>query len=348
MSSPTRTSDIGNVIAAVPALLGFEPRESVVVLAIHAGRVAAVVRVDAADCAVPEAVAPLARSVGRNVDRARAGRVVVVGFVPPAGTGPRRVQQFADALRDQGRPVDSWIAADGRYFGVDCSRPTCCPEDGTPIPAPGIDARDLAAADCRHRPGRTVVADGGAARRKRARRAGQRWWDRRDDDPAAWRLASLGWWHDAVEGRGITDATAGKVAAAMRDTRMRDAAIISLVPQSAGVACDVAAGRGDGGVPGAFARLIGEGGQQDRPSAATISGTWRACGALLAVATPPQHAPLVTICALAMWWDGDPQRADALLDDVLAAEPGYRLAALLKCVIATGAQPRWQRDEQAS
>ncbi|WP_346619095.1 DUF4192 domain-containing protein [Blastococcus montanus] len=148
-----RISDPGEVAAALPHLLGFHPRESVVLIGLggrSGGRVGLTVRADlprAGDAAVA------ARRLTRSLcsDRPTGALVVVVseapddpdldaapGGLPPGGTGlPHRglAHQLLLALDAAGVGVrDVLLVRRGRWWSYDCPYPCCAPSAGTPLP----------------------------------------------------------------------------------------------------------------------------------------------------------------------------------------------------------------------
>jgi hypothetical protein len=150
-----RISDPGEIAAALPSLLGFRPRESVVLVSLtgaSGGRVGLTVRSDLPD---PEHAAPAAALLTRSVcrDRPRGVLVAVVSEAPdvPAGDGgasglPHRgvVHELVVALARNDVPVrEALLVRAGRWWSYDCPRPCCAPEAGTPLPD-GVTALEAA------------------------------------------------------------------------------------------------------------------------------------------------------------------------------------------------------------
>ncbi|GAA3747043.1 DUF4192 domain-containing protein [Micromonospora maritima] len=120
----------GDLVAAVPYLLGFHPADSVVVVAVRGRRVVFAARGD-----LPEAgadPAPAARHLAEVVARQDADAATVVGYGPAARvTGT--VDAVGDALDSAGLIVlDALRVTDGRWWSYLCAEPACCPADGTP------------------------------------------------------------------------------------------------------------------------------------------------------------------------------------------------------------------------
>jgi hypothetical protein len=58
-------------------------------------------------------------------------------------------------------------------------------------------------------------------------------------------------------------------------------------------------------------------------------------------AAPPELSPgPLTVLAHVVWWQGDGALARTALDQALAVDPDYRLAALLERMVDVAARPR--------
>ncbi|MCZ7440705.1 DUF4192 domain-containing protein [Micromonospora sp. WMMC241] len=120
----------GDLVVAVPYLLGFHPADSVVVVAVRGRRVVFAARGD-----LPEPGAdpgPAARHLAQVVVRQDADAATVIGYGPAARvTGA--VDAVGEALDDAGLVVlDALRVTDGRWWSYLCGEPACCPADGTP------------------------------------------------------------------------------------------------------------------------------------------------------------------------------------------------------------------------
>ncbi|WP_129668395.1 DUF4192 domain-containing protein [Phytoactinopolyspora endophytica] len=162
LQSPTE------IVGAIPGLLGFHARESLVVVCLHgaAGRAGLAMRVDLPH---PDDAEAFAVEMASRIGRENADATVVVCYTEDADTGgelARRhlIDQVLDELflRDIG-----WEAAllvrGGRWWSYTCSKP-CCPSEGTPIPVmPGGDVYGLEAQRVLHGvavlPGREALAE---------------------------------------------------------------------------------------------------------------------------------------------------------------------------------------------
>ncbi len=342
----------GELIATIPVLLGFEPRESVVLVAIlEGGKLGVLLRVDRTDCLQPDVASPLVRGIVAHLARDGARSVVAVSFTDDA---VRLDCAATDALRPAllaaGIDVEGWAVVDGRYFSPGCAKYTCCPQNGTVVPT--AVARNRKLASVRMYPhgseaGRApTTRSPGEPSRRRAARAGDRWWAHRERDGATWRRDSFalwrGAWKAAARGDMPTDAHAGKLVAALQDRAVRDAVVVSLLPGRLATARGILAGSAPNQVSAALDVLLSPE-QGRRPTDSLVAVAWELCGRLTSLARQDQRAPTLTLQALIAWWDGDSVVCRDMLEGAQAAEPGYRLAGLLECTLLAGIQPGWKR-----
>ncbi|MEL7974725.1 DUF4192 family protein [Isoptericola sp. F-RaC21] len=133
-----------DLLAAVPYLLGFRPRECVVVVAVTAeGQIGLVARTALAEladgsgaggtagmAADVDAVARAASRVG-----ARLALVVLYTSAPP-GRARAHAAAVVGALDESLAPtvdVEAWLVGPQGYRGLDCVDPACCPPQGRPV-----------------------------------------------------------------------------------------------------------------------------------------------------------------------------------------------------------------------
>ncbi|MFE5308200.1 DUF4192 family protein [Isoptericola sp. NPDC056605] len=132
-----------DLLAAVPYLLGFRPRECVVVVAVTGeGRVGLVVRTGPADRGEASG-GDVAERWGRTdvVARAVAGvgarlaLVVLYTASPPDQARAREAAGVAALAESLGPAVDveAWLVGPDGYRGLDCVDPACCPARGRPV-----------------------------------------------------------------------------------------------------------------------------------------------------------------------------------------------------------------------
>lgn len=308
-----RVSDPGAVVAALPALLGFSPSESVVVVALDDdGRVALTVRTDLPTGPGP---APAAWDLAcRAVSADPAAVLLAVVSEAPDDSSPLPgapdevvaglphravVHDLVLALTDLDVPVrDVLLVRSGRWWSYDCTQPCCAPGAGTPLPG-GVSPVAVAAIAA----GAVIAPDRAALGARIARVPGP------DADvlaAAAGRVArpgadaDRGWSAvtDALElcrpGRAgaVPDAQVAAVVWALVDPALRDRAL--------------------GFALGA--------------DAAAAEALWTECTRR---APAPLDAAPATLLAVSAWLRGDGAMANVALERALASRPGYHLAELL-------------------
>src|ERR1700712_4518919 len=140
------TSD--DVLTAVPYLLGFHPRRSLVVIGLSGprSRVGVTMRIDLADMPPGEMARRAVNALRQDGDDQA---VVLVydpeqetagsgGGVPRPGAGLVPGEQVVAALRSALRRArislrDALRVSDGRWWSYLCHDPACCPPDGSPM-----------------------------------------------------------------------------------------------------------------------------------------------------------------------------------------------------------------------
>ncbi|MGY1771110.1 DUF4192 domain-containing protein [Blastococcus sp. SYSU D00813] len=308
-----RVSGTGAVVAALPALLGFSPRESVVVVALDDdGLVALTVRTDLPPGPDP---APTVRDLARRAVRGEpaAVLVVVVSEAPddatplPGAPGevvaglPHRavVHDLVLALTALYVPVhDVLLVRSGRWWSYDCAGPCCAPGAGTPLPG-GVSPVAVAAIAA----GAVIAPDRAALGARIARVPGP--------DPAV--LA-------AAAGR-VTAAAA----AADRGWSLLVEALELCRPGAAAAVPDP--------VLAAVVWALTDRDLRDRALGFALGADAAAAEVLWTECTRRAPAPLdaapATLLAVSAWLRGDGAMADIALERALASLPGYHLAGLL-------------------
>jgi hypothetical protein len=319
-----RVRDVGEIAAGLPHLLGFRPRESVVLLSLggkSGRRVGLTVR---ADIPPPEHNRELAAVLCRSLltDRPDGALVFVVSEEPDETVLGERglphhdlVWEMCRALSRLAVPVaDLVFVRNGRWWSYDCPDHCCAPGAGTPLPVgpTPLEVASIATG--------TVVA--GAREDLVARIAPPP-----DHDPAAmaaacarvgvglsadlldtgpepaalesWAAVMAGIARCRLGGLGLplTDDDVARIVWGLRDGEVRDLAL------------ELALGGGDPGLPAAAEQL------------------WTECTRR---APAPLDAAPATLLAISAWLRGDGAMANVALDRALGSAPGYGLAALLR------------------
>jgi hypothetical protein len=329
-----RVRDVGEIAAGLPHLLGFRPRESVVLLSlggVSGRRVGMTVR---ADIPPPEHNRSLAGVLSRSLrtDRPDGALVFVVSEAAddefPGDRGlPHHdlVWEMCRALSRLPVPVaDVVLVRDGRWWSYDCPDSCCAPGAGTPLPTVATELEVAA------------IATGSVVERARedlvARIAPPPAYDARAMAAACARIgvdvsaAVLDVGLEAVGAESwtvllsamarcrpgppadrLTDAEVARVVWGLRDVDVRDRAL------------ELALG-GD---------------------AAGTEQLWTECTRR---APGPLDAAPATLLAVSAWLRGDGAMANIALDRALESDPGYRLARLLRDALTACVTPRDLRD----
>jgi hypothetical protein len=316
----------GDVLGIVPAMLGFHPEESVVLLCLAGPRrqVRLTLRADLPD-------RPVASSARELVERAaEAGAEAIVAVIyseaPAVGVGPlglphrRLARHLGRACSACGLEVlDVLMVGRGRWWSFRCEEPSCCPPEGTELPTdPTPDVlryqaesvargsrvwprrADLVASVAPPDPARSAVLAPvfDAARDELESAAGE---------GADLRIETVHLFRDLhvryrEGGRRLDDAETARLALGLRDVHARDDVL----------------GWGGGAHPGALLSLLGD---------------------LLRDVPPPHDPPAATVLAWVAYQSGDGALAQCALDRALASDPAYNLALLLQHAIGHAVAP---------
>lgn len=313
----------GDLVALVPSIIGFQPRESVVVVLLgRKGVMANLVRLDRSDLDSP-AGHEAAFKVAAHAARTGINQALVFSFTenPQPCQALRRM---VSALQDTVGQVVGWMVHDGRMFDPDCPDPECCPPGGTVVPEPDPEAtiglwRAAPLLDTAATP----------EDRRNGARSAQRW-VRRSVDPARWRVESVDLWRAAYDTGATTPAHLGKLMGALTDVVVRDAILITLIPGADQAVSDICQGVNSPAVEEAFGRGM-------RPTVPPdLARTKAAVDLLKAVfdlARPTRRAPAATMMGVISWWTNERGAALDWCDVALTADPAYRLAHLLRALI---------------
>ncbi len=328
-----RISDPGEIAAALPALLGFRPRESVVLISLtgsRTGRVGLTVRGDLPSVGEESAAAAL---FVRNLrtDRPSGALLVVVseapdvpssradGRAPDGGSAglPHRglVREVVIALARDGVPVRAaLLVRAGRWWSYDCPRTCCAPEAGTVLPE-GVTALEAASVATgmvverdRSDLSRRIAAPSGPARAAMAAtcdavavecsaRAIEVGFAAFAEESWAAVTAAAGRCRPDCPRHALGDRDVARVVWGLRDRDVRDRAM------------QLATG-------------------PDAPAAEIL---WTECTRR---APGPLAAAPATLLAVSAWLRGDGAMANVALARALEAEPSYALAQLLSRALA--------------
>jgi hypothetical protein len=326
-----RLSDLGELATSIPHLLGFRPRESVVLISLSGpggGRVGLTMRADIPPPAHSAAIAQdlLARLL---TDRPRAVVIAVVSELPDPGDGTLAhrdlVWEVAVALATQAVAVqDAVLVRGGKWWSYDCPDDCCAPGRGRLLPG-GVTELEVAAVAAgmvverdREALAARIAPPGPEARTAMAQACARAAGDHADDvlrhgwDAVATRsweavLAGLARSQPGAPAARADDAEMAALLWGLRDTAVRDRAL---------------------------ELALGE-------DAAAAEQLWTECTRR---APAPLDAAPATLLAVSAWLRGDGALADIALTRALAGSPDYVLARLLARALSAAVPPAELRE----
>lgn len=133
MTRTARLANQGELISALPYIVGFHPRDAVVLVFLRNRQVRLTARLD-----LPPPPGPLPREVSaplRQGIRCEQPDVVMMVVYDDTRAAYRGlVHQLTRLCRKEGvRVGDRLLVADGRWRELNCSNPRCCPPEGRPV-----------------------------------------------------------------------------------------------------------------------------------------------------------------------------------------------------------------------
>lgn len=336
----------GELIAAIPTMLGTTVDQAVVVVGIASrGAVVTAVSADHVDLAIPEVARSVGRSIAAKLRANDAQRAIIVTYTHDDVTmGCAAVDALRPQLEGAVEIVDVWACNGKRFVAPGCANPDCCPPEGRPVPPDTLTARAFA----------SVSAVGHAApahdddvappaRRRSAARAADRWSARRAIDPDDWRCEAWSLCGDSF----ALNAPApllGRAVASLQDVRVRDAMIVEWLGGPPAAIADTLLGRDSAEVAAVLDAAMRDP-AVELPVAGEMVAALRWCRRLIAHARRREQAPLYALSAVALWWGGDIAAAADCVHQALQRDPAYSLAALINDICAAGVTPAWQRAQ---
>ena len=259
------------------------------------------------------------------------------------------------ALRRTLGAVEAWAVGDTHFRCLDCADPACCPPEGWEVSRlTGTAAQtEMVFAGACPLPSREALAAlpwVSSQRRRSARRAAAR----ARAGPAQLGGAQLQRWIAAVEQvtAGIEPSSGhlGRLGVALETPRLRDAALLWLLPGFGATARRLVAAGGGG-----FERTAAEVGRAmesivtgnlrpDDPGSRAPAGV-RLLEFLAAHLDPPARVAPLALLALLAWWGGQGSLARVRVEQALAVAPADSLARLVETILLAGLPPGWVRAE---
>lgn len=120
----------GEIVSAVPFLLGFVPKDSLVLIALRGKRIGLTCRVDLADTRHDEALAMVIEALHRD----HATSVILTAFSQDRSETAPALVRTRNRLLEAGLDIREEVSVvQDRWFHETCPESRCCPSDGTPV-----------------------------------------------------------------------------------------------------------------------------------------------------------------------------------------------------------------------
>lgn len=324
----------GDVLAAVPFVLGFEPANSLVAISLKGRRqrVGLVMRTDYPVDADLEVFDLAALNMVTHLRHDQARGVILIAYPPSSAISPaeRRSDAALAILEkvavDSGIPVrEALLVVDGRWWSTRCQDGSCCPVAGTPLTAL---AQSRVAAEVVVRGGPMPFASEGEL------------------------VASLAH-HDSLLAQCLAQAIEERVAQLLEQTTKNEiqeirSAQVAALDECFAIWCESQGNTQSFagqmhlladvviGVQAVMLRDYALGIHSDENLEQSVA-LWRW---LLTLVPEGTIAPIACLTAATAYESGDGALAQRALDRAFADSPGYSLAHLLRRVFTAGFSPK--------
>lgn len=320
---------LGELIAAIPLVLGTEPHESIVALSVNAdGLPTCALTVARATLLDPDSAGATAAAIAEEFAHGRTQLAVLVSY---SDGDIREGCAALDALRLEVEfavpRVEVLGVSHGHWFRPGCWDPDCCPPGGremamVPESLPEVIATARRTAEALATVSPKALAAAVSRCESRALAA------------EAWgRALAAGAVEDAAEARHL--------AAVLDDLCVRDFVVLSILGAGDEAANDVLEGIDSSTVSLALDAALEGTVSPDRIASARA----RMVVERVAKAARGRHrrAATQTLGAILDWWEGNLEGASQRCHVALQNDDGYRLAALVGAAAARGIAPGWMR-----
>jgi len=320
---------LGELIAAIPIVLGGKPRECVVAVSLNAEGLPTFAMVVPRHVLLDRRRAPAtAASIAEEFSREGSQFVVLASY---SESNLREGCAALDALLFEVEfavpHVEAVAVTEVGWFRPGCAEPSCCPPAGRPLP-PVPERLPVVLADARRR---------AVASQRYLAKASARVQERR---------VAAAEWGRALDSGVVEDAgTARRLAAVLDDLCVRDWVVLSILGAEPDAAQDALNGIETGAVAAALdGALAGDLIPDPRLSEHARTVIERVARAARG---RRRRAATNTLAAVVEWWDGNLTAALQRCDIALESDSGYRLAELVRLASARGIAPGWtQRTGQ--
>ena len=121
-----------DLLAAVPFMVGYHPKDSLVAMALRDHKVVMAMRVDLPDQQMMEATS---RIIASHLLREEASEAIVVGYLSATESSLDPLATLREVITAQGVAIKECIEVRGGHFrSMLCEDVECCPPEGTPVP----------------------------------------------------------------------------------------------------------------------------------------------------------------------------------------------------------------------
>lgn len=130
----------GDIVASLPALLGYHARDSIVLMLLggHPSQVRLTMRLDMPQGCDVTVWSAVSRAFLPGVRNADADEAVLVMLDSDEQSADALAEVLSADLDDYGVDIrDVLVVGEGRYRSILCSDVACCPPEGTPVPSTG-------------------------------------------------------------------------------------------------------------------------------------------------------------------------------------------------------------------
>ncbi|MFZ3452405.1 DUF4192 domain-containing protein [Arthrobacter sp. 7Tela_A1] len=377
-----------DILAFVPHCLGFVPQESLVLLALRGPRLGATLRLDLPSAGTMRGMEASAGTAGHGFAAGYSARVcsllagdaeadgvlvLVYTDIPwePEEEAPYAalIARLSKDLAGAGLEVrDGWLAGNGHWRDYFCSSAQCCPWPGHPLDQVHGSAlnAELVYRGSAYSPSlEAAVGLAGAGVRNpetaRSEEASRLRFTGSWTQAATFR-ATLAHWEERLYVPG-GPARDGLLLASLEAKPVRDAVLVLaalglnaavdgarhwLAPAGAGP--DSPDPNGLSGTPdaGHVFRSVLIGRSREAPDWDRLDRAYLLFHSLLADADGEPAAALLTLLGWLEWARGRSSRADVCLSAALRAQPGYRLAQLLRALLIRGDLPVWTQSPKTA
>ena len=121
-----------DLLAAVPFMVGYHPKDSLVAMALRDDKVVMAMRVDFPE---PDLILATSETIAMHLIREQASEAIVVGYLPAKTIESDSLATVREVIGRHKIVVKECIAVRGDRFRSNlCQDPGCCPPEGSPIP----------------------------------------------------------------------------------------------------------------------------------------------------------------------------------------------------------------------